>query len=196
MNTATLLRADEPVETSARDQASVGIALWILMVVGTCLFALFGVAFAVRMQGADWVPVDLPPQMWLGTLTLVAGGQLLRRAEQAARREAWALGRTLWLAGGACTALFLTTQLWVWHSVQQAHVLPQGHPAAGFFYLLTGVHGLHVLGGLVAWAATAPVGVPAVTRVGTWRLALCARYWHFLLLIWVALFAMLAGLRP
>ncbi|MEY2688066.1 MAG: hypothetical protein RL375_2264, partial [Pseudomonadota bacterium] len=32
--------------------------------------------------------------------------------------------------------------------------------------------------------------------VGTWRLALCARYWHFLLLIWVALFAMLAGLRP
>ncbi len=66
------------------------------------------------------------------------------------------------------------------------------NPANSFFYLITGLHGLHLAGGLVVWA-----------RAATWmgrggeraRLFLCveltARYWHFLLLVWLALFGLL-----
>jgi cytochrome c oxidase subunit III len=66
--------------------------------------------------------------------------------------------------------------------------------ATAFFYLLTAVHGLHVLGGLVAWArasARAWRGTdPARTRLAV---ELCATYWHFLLAVWVVLYALLVS---
>jgi cytochrome c oxidase subunit 3 len=72
-----------------------------------------------------------------------------------------------------------------------------GNPAASFFYLLTAMHGLHVIGGLVAWSLTtrrldplhdAPRAIEAVR--------LCARYWHFLLAVWLVLLATLTGITP
>ena len=68
--------------------------------------------------------------------------------------------------------------------------------ASSFFYLLTGLHGLHVAGGLVA----AALAGASARRGGAAGLAasatLCARYWHFLLLLWLALFALLFLVTP
>jgi cytochrome c oxidase subunit 3 len=66
-----------------------------------------------------------------------------------------------------------------------------GNPAASFFYLLTAMHALHVGGGLVAWAQA--LRRAPITRE---RVALLARYWHFLLLVWLLLFAVLGALTP
>ncbi len=75
--------------------------------------------------------------------------------------------------------------------------MPVGNPAGSFFYLLTAMHGLHVMGGLVGWAVTArgarQDADPARTAL---RIALCARYWHFLLAVWLVLFAALGWLTP
>jgi cytochrome c oxidase subunit 3 len=72
-----------------------------------------------------------------------------------------------------------------------------GNPAASFFYLLTAMHGLHVIGGLVGWTVTAR---GALRGGGTARvaelIALCARYWHFLLAVWIVLFAAVGWLTP
>ncbi|MFN3295616.1 MAG: bb3-type cytochrome oxidase subunit III, partial [Caldimonas sp.] len=81
--------------------------------------------------------------------------------------------------------------------LREAQVMPVGNPAASFFFLLTALHALHVLGGLVGWA----VAVRALARApqaqaAAWRLGLCARYWHFLLAVWVVLFAALGWLTP
>jgi cytochrome c oxidase subunit 3 len=81
--------------------------------------------------------------------------------------------------------------------LQDARVALAGNPAASFFYLLTALHGLHVLGGLAGWAGT----MRAARRSGdaarvARRIALCARYWHFLLGIWLVLFATLGWLTP
>ena len=66
--------------------------------------------------------------------------------------------------------------------------------ATGFFYLLTAVHGLHVLGGLVAWVRTSARvqrgDDPARIRLGV---ELCAIYWHFLLIVWIVLFTILVS---
>jgi len=83
----------------------------------------------------------------------------------------------------------------------EAHVLVSGNPAASFFYLLTAMHGLHVMGGLIAWSVTAhgawPAdrAEPALPRAAH-AIGLCARYWHFLLAVWVVLLATLAGATP
>ncbi|WP_394777396.1 hypothetical protein [Undibacterium sp.] len=59
------------------------------------------------------------------------------------------------------------------------------------------MHGLHVVGGLICWALAARFAWRIADASGTaWRMRLCARYWHFLLLVWVALFAALNWLSP
>ena len=75
--------------------------------------------------------------------------------------------------------------------------LPSGYfvaanPANAFFYLLTALHGLHLLGGLWVWGRTT-IKVLRGVEVGKVRLSveLCTVYWHYLLLVWLVLFAVL-----
>jgi cytochrome c oxidase subunit 3 len=140
----------------------------------------------------------MPQQLWLSSALLVAGSVLLQRASAAARATSWVTAQRLMLAGGVSAMAFVGVQLWAWQVQLAAHVVLAGNPAASFFYVLTALHGLHVLGGLIAWAATVPTVGPrpddpaGVAR----RVALCARYWHFLLAVWVVLFAALGWLTP
>jgi cytochrome c oxidase subunit 3 len=66
------------------------------------------------------------------------------------------------------------------------------NPAYSFFYLLTALHGLHLLGGLWVWGRTTAKVLRGV-EVGKVRLSveLCTVYWHYLLLVWLVLFAVL-----
>jgi cytochrome c oxidase subunit 3 len=93
---------------------------------------------------------------------------------------------------------FLGSQLWAWQTLLDARVMLAGNPAASFFYVLTALHGLHVIGGLVAWGATAQAAASpaAEPRRLALTIALCARYWHFLFVVWVVLFAALGWLTP
>ena len=77
-------------------------------------------------------------------------------------------------------------------------VMLSSNPAASFFYVLTALHGLHVLGGLVAWSVCSQaLSMPAAELPATaWRIRLCARYWHFLLAVWAVLYLVLAQLTP
>ena len=182
-----------------RRAASMGTGLWVFMGVATALFSLFTLAYAMRMDGGDWSPIAMPWQLWLSTALLAAGSALLQRAGAAARGGRWAAARTQLWAGGACALAFLGVQLWVWQLLQAAQVVPAGNPAASFFYLLTAMHGLHVIGGLVGWRLAvrgAGRANPADGPAFAWRIALCARYWHFLLAVWVVLFATLVWLTP
>ncbi|MFC5520361.1 bb3-type cytochrome oxidase subunit III [Polaromonas jejuensis] len=174
-----------------------GIGLWVFMGVVTTLFLLFVTAYVMRMDGADWSAIAMPWQLWLSTALLTAAGVLLQQASLAARGAHWVRVRNRLLAGGACTWAFLAVQLWAWQALYALRVMPAGNPAASFFYLLTALHGLHVAGGLVAWGVTT-YGIwhsPDPARTA-WRIALCARYWHFLLAVWALLFATLSGLTP
>ena len=89
---------------------------------------------------------------------------------------------------------FLGGQLAAWRELAASGYFVSGNPSSSFFYVLTGLHGLHILGGLVALARTMPgawgVGRPEKLRL---RIELCTMYWHFLLLVWLGLLAVLTG---
>ena len=184
-----------PPPLSPRARAA-SIGLWVFMGVVTSLFSLFAWAYVMRMSGDDAVTLALPRQLWLSTALLLAGSVALQLAAAAAR-VGMASGRAhrLLLAGGLCALGFLAAQLWAWDAMLAAQVRPTAHPAGSFFYLLTAMHGLHLAGGLVgwAWATRSAWQLPVA---GAWRIALCARYWHFMLAVWLALFAMLRWLTP
>jgi cytochrome c oxidase subunit 3 len=117
----------------------------------------------------------MPWQLWLSTALLAFASVMMQRGQL--------------VAGGACTLAFLVVQWWAWQALQAANVVLTGNPAASFFYLLTALHGLHVAGGLVAWANVQAAPTPR-------RVALCARYWHYLLLLWGVLFAAFTWITP
>jgi len=171
------------------------IGLWVFMGVVTALFSLFAMAYLIRMNNSDAVTLALPWQLWMSTALLVAGSVTLQRASAAARRSDAMRTRALLLGGGLCAIAFLCVQLWAWRALLAAQVTPAGNPAGSFFYLLTAMHGLHVAGGLIAWAWVVHTFRREAVD-GGWRIALCARYWHFMLVVWLALFALLAWVTP
>lgn len=178
--------------------AALSIGLWVFMCVASALFSLFIAAYVMRMDASDWSAIAMPWQLWLSTALLLAGSAALQQASAAAKFSRLASARALLLAGGGCAAAFLAVQLWAWQALLAMEVGPAGNPAASFFYLLTAMHGLHVAGGLVAWGLTARsfwLEAEATSRAAL-RIALCARYWHFLLALWLLLFATLGGLTP
>ncbi len=169
-------------------------ALIVFLAVATSLFALFISAYAMRIQFGDWRPLPQPRLLAWNTLVLVLASAAMHLAVRAARQGAEARLRGSLVAGGALAALFLAGQWIVWTQMHAAGYFVASSAATGFFYLLTAVHGAHVAGGLVAWARTvdrARRRVPAAQL----RLAveMCAIYWHFLLLVWVVLFAVLSS---
>jgi cytochrome c oxidase subunit III len=178
--------------TSSLPTAKIGLGVF-LAVVGS-LFALFISAYSMRMNMVDWRALPVPRLLWFNTAVLILSSVALQWAHMAARRNdidgvIVGLG-----AGGASAVTFLVGQLLAWRELSASGYFLASNPANSFFYLITAVHGLHLMGGLVALGrTTAKVwrGV-AVTQLRL-SVELCAIYWHFLLLVWLVLLGLLTG---
>ena len=164
---------------------------------------------ALGHGAGDWRPMPEPALLWVNTGILVLSGiawEVARRAGTTDRHLGESRGlppQTVrqgtgdsgfrrnddkWLrlgtiAGGLLGIAFLFGQILLWRHYHAAGYYLSANPANAFFYLLTAIHGLHLIGGLAAW-----LRVLARPRLSSIRL--CALYWHSLLLIWV----LLAGL--
>lgn len=165
------------------------IGLGVFIGVASALMALLLSAYAMRMELPDWNPPPQPLLLWANTGVLVLASLALHRAMRAARARDRQGARSGLLAGGVAGVAFMAGQLAAWRELAAAGYLPASNPADAFFYLLTAVHGLHLLGGLVALART---GAKLRRGMADERLRLsvelCAAYWHFLLLAWIVLF--------
>jgi cytochrome c oxidase subunit III len=182
----------EVLDTGASPLPAATIGLGVLLAVVSSLFALFISAYLMRMQVADWAQMPAPKLLWFNTGVLILSSVALQYANVAARRGRMDdVGDGL-IAGGLFAATFLVGQLFAWRQLNAAGYFLATNPANTFFYLLTGLHGLHLLGGLVALLLTADK-VWRGGELGQVRLnvKLCGIYWHYLLLLWLALFALL-----
>src|ERR687891_333806 len=171
---------------------TVTLGLRVFLAVVTVLFSLLVVAYADRMVAADWRSLPVPWLLWLNTVMLILSSVALQWAWGGAR---WGQIDVVWaglLAGGGFAIAFLVGQLLAWQQLAAAGYFAATNPAVAFFYLITALHGLHLLGGLLAWGRTT-VKVWRGFEVGRVRLSveLCTVYWHFLLLIWLVLFGLL-----
>lgn len=188
------------------------VGLWVFLGVVTSVFLVFIGAYFMRMDMthggaaaghehalAGWVPVDEPGILWLNTILLILASIAIQLAHgfssSAAGRSRM---RSYFNAAGLLTMAFLVGQVLAWRELYATGNFGVASPAFSFFVLLTAVHGLHLLGGLVVWsraAARLRRGLESAELREVARLRqsvkLCATYWHYLLLIWLVLFAVL-----
>ena len=173
-------------------QPNAKLGLYVFLAVVTSLFALFISAYLMRMELGDWRPLPDPDLLWLNTGVLVLSSIALQRALIAAKREQVDSMRNGLLAGGFFAFAFIGGQLLAWQQLVDAGYYAHSNPANAFFYLITGLHALHLLGGVVAWGMTTikVLGGAEVARVRL-SVELCAVYWHFLLVLWIILFGLM-----
>ena len=189
-------KADDPLENRpGRGVIMVEpakIALLSFIAVVTSLFALFLSAYLMRMKLADWSPLTEPKLLWVNTGLLVLASVAFQLTRRAATSGQLLTVKTGLIAGGVCTTLFLLGQLVAWQQLNAAGYFMAGNPANAFFYLLTALHGMHLLGGMWVWGrTTARVLTGADARSVRLSVELCTVYWHYLLLVWIVLFALL-----
>ncbi len=172
--------------------AKIGLGVF-LAVVGS-LFALFISAYSMRMALLDWRSLPVPKLLWFNTGVLIVSSAALQWAQISARRDDGDNVLVGLLAGGVAAVVFVIGQLLAWQQLNAAGYFLTANPANAFFYLITAVHGLHVLGGLAALGRTIAKAWRGV-EIPQLRLSveLCTMYWHFLLLVWLILFALLTG---
>jgi len=170
----------------------VKVGLGVFLAVATSLFALLISAYFMRMMGTDWTSLAVPKVLWLNTGMLILGSVAMQRTRAAAQRGQIDGVRAGLIAGGVFTFFFLAGQLWAWQQLNASGYFAAANPAYAFFYLLTALHGLHLSGGLWVWGRTT-AKVWRGVEVGAVRLSveLCTVYWHYLLLVWLVLFALL-----
>lgn len=168
------------------------LGLRVFLVVVTILFSLLITAYGSRMEFEDWRPAPPLGLLWLNTGMLVLGSVAMQGARIAARRGEIDGVRIGLIAGGVFTVAFLGGQILAWRQLATMGAFDITNPAIGFFYLITALHGLHLLGGMVAWGRTS-AKLWRGLDVAQIRLSveLCTVYWHFLLLVWLILFGLL-----
>ena len=170
------------------------VALIFFLIIASVVFSLFMVSYYIRMELPDWEPLSEPAQLWFNTGLLVASSILFQWARNIVVRNGKSNLYTSFFGAGIFAILFIIAQLAGWSYLQAGGFYLSSNPANAFYYLLTGLHALHLVGGLWFWSKSAirlvSGGEPKDIRLS---IELCTIYWHFLLLVWIAVFAILSN---
>ncbi len=191
---------NKPWEHQGSDVGSFGeglgpekIAVRTFLAVVSVMFGLFITAYFIRMELDDWRPMPESQLLWINTLLLFMSSIVLQWTRVVLAQEQQTKVKAGLLLGGLLTMGFIFGQLLVWQEMTANGYFINSNPANAFFYVLTGIHGLHILGGLWVWTR-ATIRVWSGTDINKIKLSveLCTVYWHFLLLVWLVLFALLS----
>lgn len=167
-------------------------ALKVLLSVVSVFFLLMIVAYGGRMLYQDWRPTPQINLLWANTGVLLLSSLCLQLALMGARagKAAWTKGALV--GAGVLTILFLIGQWAAWQQLTTMVLGDFSNPSVGFFFMITGVHGLHMAGGMLALgrAVNRAFG-PGDIRQMEANLSNCALYWHYLLGVWLLVFGLL-----
>ncbi|MBB2682419.1 UNVERIFIED_ORG: cytochrome c oxidase subunit 3 [Rhizobium esperanzae] len=174
---------------------AVKIGLFVFLGVVGALFSLAVSAYFMRAASADWWGMPVPRLLWVNTVALALSSAALQWAKHEAGHGRMENLRPALVAAFALAVFFLAGQIQAWRELTAAGYVLADNPANSFFYMLTGLHGLHILGGLAVLAHTSLRAFSTEVAADRLRLSvdLSAIYSHFMLAVWLLLFALFAG---
>jgi cytochrome c oxidase subunit 3 len=170
----------------------------VLLIIVVMTFGGLASAYIVIATNgaAEWHPFSLPVQVWISTVVLLASSATYHVAWKkldAMDREA---AKRWFIATTVLGAAFISSQLLAWLELRSRGLYMSGNPYAGFFYILTGVHAVHVLGGIIALSSVLlRVWYPTRDENNILKRRTVAQvvgwYWHFMDGVWIVLFMLL-----
>ena len=184
------------------NEKAASTALKFFLAVITVIFLLFTITFLQRTQsfdfqalsGAPWLPFTNADILWQNTgYLLLASLSIILAKNFAEQQSLYAIIISL-TATALFTLLFIGGQIQVWQQLNQSGFYITTNPANSYYFLLTGVHALHIIGGVLVfmrciWLFAVNLSYQQLAS----RLKLCARYWHYLFFIWLFLFFLLTS---
>jgi len=155
-------------------------------------FMALASAFIVLRRGSElWVTVHLPRVLWANTCVLLASSFTLESARQRLYLADATGFRKFWLATTVLGFLFVAGQLVAWRQLVAQGVYIASNQASSFFYIFTGSHAVHLLGGVGALLFVAfrkfektKISLQAAAEITSY-------YWHFMDGLWIFLLALL-----
>jgi cytochrome c oxidase subunit III len=178
------------------DKSRILTGFLILVVVMTFGGLLAAYIVIATNNVAEWKPFSLPIQVWISSVLILVSSltyHIGQRAVSTGRLDpakAWMIGTTV------LAAAFISSQLLSWIELSRLGLFIAGNPYTGFFYILTGVHAVHVIGGIVALGAVMlQIWYPTGTDEGRVRRQTLSEvvgwYWHTMGVLWLTIFVLL-----
>jgi cytochrome c oxidase subunit 3 len=174
------------------------IAMWFFLLVVLMTFGILIGAYVFSYNNAmpEWKPFEIIPQVWISTALIVASSITYKISQKALNSDKQKTAKTWLLATTVLGAAFISSQILAWLALVKRGVYVQSNPYAGFFYIMTAVHAVHVLGGIVilgyivlrTWHETSSDD-ELEKRKTIAKTVGC--YWHCMDALWLVLFLLL-----
>ena len=169
-------------------------ALWAAMASIVMMFGSLTSAYIVRQAAGNWLEFVMPDVFFYSTVTILVSSLTLHLSYWAYRNGKAGLYKLLLPVSLLLGIAFVVMQYQGWNALYAMGVALDGNPGGSFFYLISGVHAAHVVGGIFALivavlhAFTLPYNYTEKRRR---RFQLVVHYWHFVDILWVYLFLFL-----
>lgn len=178
------------------DKYRVGMGL-ILLVVLMTFGALFGTYIVLATNKAlEWRPFNLPFQIWISTALILVSSIDYELARKSLVQGNQIKARKWFIITAVVGMIFIASQVLAWFNLVNQGYYATGNSYAGLFYILTAVHALHVVGGIISL-----VYIVLKTQTVTmddeellkrqWFTKVVGWYWHFIGVLWLILFLLL-----
>jgi len=185
------IHIEEPKPTLAMQPKK--FAMWLFIVSIVMLFAALTSAYIVKQSDGNWLSFDLPSAFILSTIIIVISSLTMHLAYLAAKKDELGKVKMMLLSTVVLGALFLFTQYYSWSQLVENNVYFVSNYASGsFIYVFTGLHGVHLVSGLIFLLITFGSSVRLnVHSKKLLQIEMCMTYWHFLGGLWLYLYLFL-----
>jgi len=164
--------------------------LWIAMASITMMFGAFTSAYIVRRASGNWLEFELPNVFFISTVVMLLSSLVLHMSFNAFKKKEEKKYKSLFIGAFILGITFVVLQFVGWQELFSIGIDLKGNPSGAFLYMITGVHAVHVVGGLIALTIGMLIAFTKQYRVTERRkinFELTLQYWHFVDLLWVYL---------
>lgn len=179
--------AKQPLAMNARK-----FGLWLFIITVVMIFAALTSAYIVRQAEGNWLVFELPVEMYYTTAVIFLSSITMHWGYLAAKKNELKQMRLALGLTGILGTLFLVGQVVVWGELVDQNVFLVGNPSGSFLYVLSGLHGLHLVSGLIFLIIVLVAAFRyKVHSKSLNQIQMCTTYWHFLDGLWIYLFVFL-----
>ena len=185
----------------ARRREPFGFMLWLGVIGSSLLFTTIFLVYLIRMQNASSHFIALPDMFWLSTLVILFSSITLHEANLAFVQERFLHYRVFLGATFVLGITFMLLQVSGWLEMIDGNAFLARNNSVASIYILTGLHLLHIFGGLLYLSILLRKAIKNRTYVDSFvysvnppnrlRLKLMTRYWHFVDALWLVVFIFL-----